>query len=442
MRLGYKMVLGTALLVTGTLACPDDTPLYLGGPPGAATSLQLSNSAVAVVVGDSVPIGAVARDEAGNETATAVTLTACNAAVATLTGQGAGAPWSTTAFVKGVELGTTCVRAAADGLQDSIIVRTGPAGMLVVGPDTVGSGNTATYTVNAVDVAGNALSGAPEYEWSSSSKAQLAVAAATGEAAGRGTGSVSIYVRAPGGGNARKTLVVAPGVFGGTLSASSAGPGALITATKAADGASWDADTKVSVGGVAAFVDLITPSNLTFAVPATGSTAQGVLAFSAIGPDQLAQNGTFTVTKANEDLYSPGNITNDCSDPTNAPDFSAVKSALSWVYLVHDGTAQGSRGCQNSGAVTGYDHYLVYTTGATDEVIDVEARWTLSGDNDIIVCTTDYSSCPGFGFSGGTLAELDAVNLQLAANTSYFIIFSPWTANAGVNNVRIKVTKD
>ncbi len=437
MRLGYKMVLGTALLVTGTLACPDDTPLYLGGPPGAATSLGLSNSAVAVVVGDSVAIGAVARDEAGNETTTAVTLTACNAAVATLTGQGAGAPWSATAFVKGVELGTTCVRAAADGLQDSIIVRTGPAGMLVVGPDTVGSGNEATYTVNAVDVAGNALSGAAAYEWTSSSKAQLAVAAATGVASGRGTGSVNIFVRAPGGGNARKTLVVAPGVFGGTLSASSGGPGALITATKAADGASWDADTQVRVGGVAAFVDLITPSNLTFAVPATGSTTQATLAFSAIGPDQLAQNGTFTVSQASADIYQPTNLDATCVGAPLAPEYATVKSVLGWVYFTHNGASQGTRGCQNGS--TGFDHYFKYTTGATAETIDVEARWTLSGDNDIIVCTTDFSACPGFGFSGAAFEELGATNLALAANTTYYVMYVPWTANAGTNNIRMKI---
>jgi hypothetical protein len=253
---------------------------------------------------------------------------------------------------------------------------------------------------------------------------------------------VTVRVVAPGGANAVKTVVVVPGVFGGVLSATSAAPGELITATRAAGGPPFDADVTVRLGTTNAFVDLITTDVVTFAVPATGSVAAGVLTLGNMGSDQIAEATAFTATKASEDVYSPGNITNDCSDPATAPDYAAVKSPSGWVYLVHNGTNQGAMGCQNSGAVTGYDHYIVYTTGASAEVIDVEARWTLTGDNDIIVCKTDYSDCPGAGFSSGTLAELEAVDLELEANSSYFIIYSPWTANTGTNLIRIKITKN
>ena len=69
----------------------------------------------------------------------------------------------------------------------------------------------------------------------------------------------------------------------------------------------------------------------------------------------------------------------------------------------------------------------------------VEAYWDLSGDNDIYVCTTDFSACPGAGYTGNSNDELGAADVPVSPNTSYFVIFSPWAANAGNNNIQIKV---
>jgi len=395
------------------------------------------------MVGQSTVVGGRGLDAVGNITGDAVTFTSCDGAVVTV-GDG-GAPegqFTSFASLTGAGLGDACVLAQAAGFTDTVRVSVGPAGMSIVGPDTVLSGTTVSFNVAPVDAAGTELTGTAAYVWATSNKAQLVADPALGTTAGRSPGSVDLRVAAPGGANAKKAVVVVPDVFPGTLSATSAAPGELITATRPAGGLAFDADVAVRLASTNAFVDLITQDAVTFAVPATGSTAAAVLTISNITTDQIAHSTTFTATKAAEDVYSPGNITNDCSDPAAAPDYATVKSPSGWVYLVHNGTGQGTRGCQNSGAVTGYDHYIVYTTGASAEVIDVEARWTLSGDNDIIVCKTDYSDCPGAGFSSGTLEELEAVDVELEANSSYWIIYSPWTGATGNNLIRIKITKE
>jgi hypothetical protein len=65
------------------------------------------------------------------------------------------------------------------------------------------------------------------------------------------------------------------------------------------------------------------------------------------------------------------------------------------------------------------------------------------GDNDILVCepvfTPSLAACPGQGFSGENLVELGAADVALAPNTTYWIIFSPWTGAAGNNQIRIRI---
>lgn len=439
MRQLTALVLGGVALAAAVQGCSQDPALYLGGPPGPITDLQLSNSKIALAVGESFMIGATGKDVVGNETADTPSFSSCDPSVVSVASGAGDGVFTASATVQATGLGVSCVLVQAGSFTDTVRVTTGPVGVRVVGPDTVGSGNEGTYTIEAFDAAGAALTGTTAYEWKSSNTARLSVNLETGVAQGKGTGAVAVRLFAPGGANALKNLVVVPGVFSGALSATSAAPGALITATRTATGPKMDADVLVRVGTTNAFVDLITPETVTFAVPATGSTAAAVLSLSNMGSAQIAQTTAFTVTAAAADRWQPGNITNDCSDPTSAPAWSTAKSPLGWVYLTHNGTTQGTRGCQNGGA--GFDHYFIYTTGAADETVDVLANWTLSGDNDIIICATDYSDCPGFGFSPGTLAELDAVDVDLLASTSYFIIFSPWTGNAGTNNIKITVKK-
>jgi hypothetical protein len=422
--------LGTLLLGAAALAvaqgCSKEPALYLGGPPGPATNQVVSNSNVTVMIGDSAAVGARAEDAVGNATADAVTLSTCNAAIATVTGASSSEEWSATAFIKGAGMGSSCVLAQSGGLTDTISVTVGPAGVAIVGPDTVGSGNTADYTVVPVDMAGTELTGTVAYAWSSSNTARLVIDADAGTVAGKSTGAVDVRVFAPGGANAKKTVTVAAGVFGGALSATSAAPGVLITATRAAGADPWDTDTQVQLAAVSAYVDSYTSDALTFAVPATGSTAAATLGFLNIGPNQLAQNTTFTATKADADVYSPANL-----DYTGAVDVDVAKTAKNNIYLVSAGTCAG-------GAGAACDHFFKISAGASDRTVTATVTWSDGSDVDILWTDEGWNDYVG-NFNGATSAKPEVSTVTIPANTTWLLWINMYTNGGPITNLKLTV---
>jgi hypothetical protein len=446
------LALGAAALAA-VQGCSDEPGLYLGGPAGPPAAIRISDSRVDLEAGGSTTIGLRVVDAAGNTVESgAPTVSSGNGAIATIAVGGASGQWTATATINGLTLGEAALAVSAGGLTAEVVARVGPATYTLVGPASMVSGQTADYEAKLWDLAGNELTlpgGFPPPTLASTQTGRVSLTrtgpltwTATGAAAGPSDVLLATDTTAASYGpyvGARRTLTVVPDVFVGTLSVSSAAPGELVTATKAASGPVFDADSKVTLGATAAFVDGFTANTIRFAVPAIGSTAAATLTLFDMGPLQLAHATTFTATKATEDVYSPGNLSNNGTLPAAVPDYATVQSPSGWVYLTHNGTNQGSRGFLNGSS--GQEHYISYTTGASAETIDVEARWTLTGDNDIYVCPANAISdaCPA-GFSSGTLAELNAVDIDLAANTTYVIIYSPWTGNAGTNQIRIKIT--
>jgi hypothetical protein len=424
----YTLILGAAALAAAH-GCTSDPALFLGGPPGPATQLKLSSSRTALIVGDSVVIGARAQDEVSNPTGDAVTLTACDAAV-TVTGQSSSPEWSTTAFLKGAGLGSSCVVVQAAGLTDTIRVAVGPAGLRIVGPDTLLSGGDAgTYTIEAFDASGAALSGTTEYSFSSSNVARMAIDIPTGVAVGKSTGAVNVQVYAPGGANAVKSVTVVPGVFLGTLSTTSAAPGALVTATRASGAAAFDADVAVRLGATAGWVDLITADVLTFAVPATGSTAADVLSLLNMGPGQIAQTTAFTATKALDDVYGPANLV-----PAAGPDVDDVMSESGNIYTVTAGACAGGGGAD-------CDDFFTITAGATDREVTVTLTWVNSaaatGDLDILWCDEACAAYVG-NFDGAGSSKPEVSTVTIPANTTWRLWINNYAQAAGqFSNVRI-----
>jgi hypothetical protein len=438
-------VVTAVTLSAAVQGCSKEAPLYVGGPPGAEARQALSTSSTAMKIGESAAIGARAEDAVGNVTGAAVAFASCNSSIATVTSGAADAEWTSTGSINGVGMGTTCVTASSGGITDTVEVAVGPAGLVIVGPDTVLSGALGEYSITAVDGAGTAITGTVPLTWTSSNSAQLVVGAPTGEARGRSPGSPNVRVFAPGGANASKKVVVITGVFAGVLSATSGTPGGLITATKAADGEVFDGDTQVKVGGVTAFVDTYTSGGLTFAIPGTGSTAAQTLGFTNLGAGQVAQNTSFTPTLAATDKYQPGNVDNACNVPATIPDFATVKSPANAVYIVHDGRVESSSCIDGGGAAN--DHWFTFTTGGSG-VIDLVATWQVAGDYDLVICDTadkvanNGASC-AYGYSGGSAHQNDETmtNVALAPNTKYWFAFEEYDGTLGINNVKIVLTK-
>jgi hypothetical protein len=440
------LVLG-AVVLAAAQGCTKEPALYLGGPPGPPSQQRISDNDLTVVLGDSVAVGARAEDAVGNRTADAVTLSACDASVS-IADVSSDEQWTTTAFIKGAGIGSSCVLAQTAGLTaDTIRVVVGPVGVTISGPDTVLSGAGGDYVATFLDADGNPLTGSAPVTWSTSSRGTMVIGASTGGATGVSPGTVFVQAQVAGGANAKKSAVVVAGVYTGSLSSASAAPGELVTATRAADGPFWDSDTGVKLGSVTAFVDYIRPATigrpdlganqLLFAVPAIGSTTAAKLAFSNIGGTQLAQNSTFTPTLADVDVYQPGNIDNACGIPGTIPVFETVGSPGGAIYFVHHGSTQGTGSCLDGG--DGYDHWFIFTTSASGKT-DIVATWLLSGDNDLEVCDVAFTAPCKFGYSGNTLDET-MTGVALLPSTQYYVIFQEYAANAGINNIKLKITK-
>jgi hypothetical protein len=434
-----------ALLLAG---CSQDPSLYLGGPPGPATRVQLSSGNVALTVGRSATIGAAALDEVGNVTGDVPTFSACGGPISTASATPFGMfSAATTIDAAPSAVGETCVLASAGGLSDSIHVTVGPAGLTLTGPDTVVSGETASYTATGYDAAGAPVTGTVPLVWTTSNEALMITEFAAGNIAGRTPGTVSLRTRAANGVDATKSVVILIGTFSGTLSAANGSAGLQVTATSGAADDPFDANTAATYGGQAAFVELLGPTSFLVAVPATGVAGAQNLDLTNLGPNQTARRVSFTANSTFDDQY--GAVT---QAPGTAPSYAASRSPNGWVYFTHSGFGTGvpSRGLLNGG--TQEDHYFLITTGAGGGLI-TEARleWTNGGaapsggsasDVDVYICPTtwggDFDLCAAQLFSPATTNEI-GTNIALNANTTYFVAASMWTARTNIHNFRLRL---
>ncbi len=415
------LVLGAAALAA-VLGCSKEAQLYLGGPPGAEARQALSNSSVVMMIGGSAAIGARAEDAVGNVTGAAVAIASCNSSIATVTAGSADETWTSTATINGVAMGVTCLTASSGGFSDSIGVTVGPAGVAIVGPDTVLSGTLGQYSTTYVDGSGADITGTVPLTWSSSNTARLVVGETTGEAQGQSPGSVLVQAYAPGGANSNKSVLVIPGVFAGTLSSPSGTPGELITVTRAAGAPPFDEDVAVKVGAASGWVELVEPfqgrsNKIQFSVPATGSTAAQTLAFTNLGPGQVAQNGSFTPSQATQDIYSPGNV----DDYTGAVDWDAAKSPEGHIYLVD---------------ATGSDHFFKVSAGASPRTVTVTVDWDDGSDVDILWTDEGYNAYVG-NFDGASSAKPEVSTVTIPANTTWLLIIEMYSAADSFTNIRI-----
>lgn len=434
----YRRMLAAAATIAIVASCGDKTIIFPGGPGGAPVALSLTSSDFEVVVGKAITFAAVGRDEAGNPTTAAVTITSCNASVASVGSASSDDLWSTIVAVQGVSLGSTCLTVSVAGISETVTVTTGPAGVVISGPDTVGSGEEGQFTVSGVDAGGAVLSGTTAYVWSTSNGGRLVTDVADGLATGRSTGSVTMRIRAPGGASATKSVTVVPGTFAGTLSAASGLAGDVVSLTRAAGGSTWDADTEARFGGQYAWIESVSPDVLQMAMPSTGATGAQTLALSNIGPSQLEQEATFTANSAFGDAYTATNTSADGSIPAGAPEASAVMTANNNIYFSHGGFGldELSRGWWNGPGADQIDHYFKVTTGGSAVTVTMTLEWDDGSDVDILVLTAG-GGVLATGFSGSSSNEV--VTWTFPANSVQYIVATMWTAGSNTTNFRFNL---
>ena len=159
----FGLVGVVAAVVAG---CKSDPTNSLVGHP-ASVGLQFAT--VRLEVADSLPTYAVVLDAGSNPLTDAVTVTACDPTTVTVAHVGSGAPLVRTNFyIKGIKYGVACVIATADGFTDTMQVATVPDAIKITGgPDTLLSGDSATYAFSYLDKAGIAMTGVPVPTWTS-----------------------------------------------------------------------------------------------------------------------------------------------------------------------------------------------------------------------------------------------------------------------------------
>ena len=154
--------LSVGLVVGFAAACTSDPTEVLRG---GVSRVTLSQSFVQILVGDSVPVVAQALDDQGNQQSSLPVPSTGDASIATVSPNADLTLRPATQayfFIKGIGYGTAIVMATAaeGGAADTIAVETFPASIAITGvPDTMRSGDVATYVLTPVDVNGAAVTG-------------------------------------------------------------------------------------------------------------------------------------------------------------------------------------------------------------------------------------------------------------------------------------------
>ena len=378
-------------------SCKSDPLSDLDGNPAAVvTDFDL----VRVAVGDTVTVTASVLDARSTPLALPITFRTCSA-VATTAVDPEYHPVPATsarALVIGASLGTTCVIASSEGLEDTTDVLTFPATLVITGGttnDSIPSGAVTQFGYQFYDHQGNPLSGLPDPVFSTNDTNRATVTTPVGAVRGKAPGPVVLRALgvgvSPSGITAIRSLTVVAGTFAGGITPSAVDPGDTVTLTNAVGGPGFDADTRVSVNGVRAFTFAVTAGSMKFVVPATGVAGSVLLAMTNMGAGQVAENGTLTSNTTS--LADPYDGVND--DPATAPAITANGD----YFVIEHGTC--TDGFPTDPGDDCDDFFKVTNSTAAALTVLVDLDWFTGSDIDILWCKNATCSGPGNVVSGG-----------------------------------------
>lgn len=309
----YWVRTGVVALIAclAVVAC-DDNPVSEGR--GDATSLTVNPDFAVVNAADTTRISAFARDRYGDLTYGQVTFTACDAWLVLVPDETRveAEPSDRTKVVSGT-LGESCATATAGGLERTTTVQVVPRTMGTTIQSVIGSGQSATATVEFFDQNGDPVTGFDTSDLVFSvSNPSVATVDETGTVTGAAPGSASLDVQLDPKWNAIRTssasFAVDPGAFPGTVTPSTV-PGWGDTITVSAAAGTFDDDTEITFDGLLPYVVSFDESSEFVVVgPAGMGSSPSEMLITNAGPDQLAYTATVEVTDPNP---------NDADEPNN-----------------------------------------------------------------------------------------------------------------------------
>jgi hypothetical protein len=372
--------------VLAVAACTDDpTEAFRQGATQVATSL----SYVEITIGDSVVVTAQTKDAQGNALSALPEVATANPAIASVNIDTVitGKPSPETQFsILANGFGTTTVTASSGSLTGDVTVQTWPASVGITGAASgaaLGSGTTVALTPTALS-SGNAAFGAGNADlyfiWGTTDATIVSVDTAgniTAAAPGLATIDVEAFRLADSlstGAEGSVSLSVVPGTLTGTPSTTTGIAGSAATITAAAGDPPFDDNTI----GTLDLLDLVgiapggfphSATQFSFMMPPSVSVGAHSLVFSGIGPAEIAQEMTFTVTAgAFADLWEATDVFGAGANP-----------------MVHSG-----RYFVQIDPVDIDDFFLIdNSAGTTGLKVDLTVDWVTGADDvDVVVYTT------------------------------------------------------
>jgi hypothetical protein len=427
--------LGVAAVLSLTVgSCKNDPLSDLDN--GAPAALVTDFSYLEVIIKDTLTITATVMDGRGTPLVAAITFTTCNAvaAVGIDTSYHPVPVTSTRAVVTGVTYGTSCVVAHGGGFSDTVQIATFPASIVIVGPDTIGSGATTVFGYEYRDNAGQPVVGVPVPTFSSGDTTRAKVLPSPlGSVSAQAPGVVVLTVKGTGspasGLTGTKSVTVAPGTFLGTIAPTSGDPTDTIKLTNAAGGPGFDTDTRVFINDVRAFTFGLTFDSVKVIVPGIGAAGSVTLSVQNMGAAQVAQNATFTSATAS--FADHDDAVND--DPNTAP----VITANGDYYVVLSGA------CNNGvGGADCDDFFGVANSSGAPVTITVNTAWFTAADIDAygLDPTFDFCTYDG-GCVAATGANPEAFSMTIPAGETWYIYLNLWvTGGSSSSLARVRVT--
>lgn len=424
-------LLGVVAIAALGAACKDD-PLSDTG--GSLSRLDLESAYREVIIGDSIRTFAIERDALNTPLPPTAAFRSCNTAIATVSAVSDAPLVRAGFFVKGLTYGTTCIIAEAGALADTMQVATFPATLVILGPDSVGSGSVTNFTWEFRDRSGNPVAGVPAPTFSTSDTLRAKVVGApVGAISALAPGLAlitAVGVGSPSTGlTGVKGVTVVPGTFTGGVAPASGSPGESVKLTNAVGGPGFDADTRVFINGVETFKFNTTTDSVRFIVPGVGVAGSVTLGLTAMGAAQVAQNGTFTSNSALfADTYDAVN-----DDPTTSP---VITTNGDYFVVMHGACPDGVPTDPGDDCD---DFFTITNAGAVPDTMTVRLDWFDGADVDILWCNSGCTAFVG-NFAGATGANPENSTVFVPAGTTWRLwvnLFAPGNAST---IVRVRVT--
>jgi hypothetical protein len=424
-------LLGAVAIAAFGVACKSD-PLADTG--GSLSRLDLEFAYREVVIGDSVRTFAIERDALNTPLPATATVRSCNAAIATVT-TASDAPLQRTGFfVKALTYGSTCVVAEAGALNDTMLISTFPASIVLTGPDSIQSGAVTVFGYQFRDRTGNPVTGVPAPVFSSGDTTiGNVVPAPLGSVSGRTPGLFTLTVKGTGsptgGVTASKGVTVIPGAFTGALAPAAGSPGDTVKATKGASDPVIDGDTRVTVNGVRTFLFGNTADSLRFIVPGVGVAGSVPVVLSNLGPLQVALSKAFTSNTAS--FADPYDAVND--NPATAP---VITTNGDYFVIMHGTCTDGSATDPGDDCD---DFFTITNAGAVPDTMTVRLDWFTAADVDILWRNAGNTAFVG-NFAGATGANPEASTVFVPAGATWRLWINLFAPGGASTIVRVRVT--